>query len=416
MGRKQERLDVTWGSGFSRKASPAGKGLRMLEQARSLLPEMIALRRWFHQYPEPSWGEEGTAARIADYLRGLGLEVQTGIARTGVIGSLGSGRPVVMLRADMDALHVQETNDVPYASARPGLMHACGHDVHMACLLGAARLLVADPPPGQVRFLFQPAEEGADAEGKHGGLRVLEGGHMEGVDAVFALHVLPEAPAGVVTVREGVMSSAPDRFWGAVIGRGSHGAYPDQGLDAIALCAPVITAIHQIVSRRVAAQDSAVITIGRIQGGTRHNVVPGRVELEGTVRSYRPQTRQLLLAELERAFRIAETLGGAYELRISHGPPSVVNDPALARLVRAEAVALLGEANVREGEPMMASEDFSWLTSGGVPGCYFRLGTGFAGRANPGLHHSNFDVDEQALAVGAALLAGIARRFLGARG
>lgn len=383
----------------------------MLDRASALREELSQIRRAIHRHPELGYEEIATADLAAEYLRRLGLRVATGVARTGVIGYLGEGRPVVMLRADMDALQMEELNDVPYASRRPGLMHACGHDAHVACLLGAAKLLATDPPAGQVRFLFQPSEEGADAEGRHGGERVMLEGHVDDLDAVFGLHCEPRLRAGTIGLRDGTLTFASDTFQGAVLGRSAHGARPHEGVDAIALAANVVTALNQVVARRVAPLDSAVITVGTINGGTRPNIVAGRVTLSGTLRSAKEETRQLLFAEVERAFRVAETLGGDYELHIEHGCPAVVNDASLTALVQGVAEELLGTANVVHAEPVMASEDFSFLISK-APGCFFRLGTGLPGEPARVIHSPTFDIAEAALPVGAALLAAVARRYL----
>ncbi len=387
----------------------------LLQRAEAINEELLALRHHFHRYPEPSSREVKTGAYIAEYLKGLRLEVHTGVAKTGVIGRLVNGGPTVMLRADMDALEVQEENEGELVSQNPGMMHACGHDAHMACLLGAARLLTEQPPAGSVLFLFQPAEEGADSEGKHGARRVLEEGWMEGVDAVFAQHVTPELPAGAAAVCAGYVSSAADHFWSAILGTGAHGAYPDQGLDAIALTGLVIPAINQITSRRVSALDSSIVTIGRINGGSRHNVITGRVELEGTVRNFKPETRERVLAELERAHAIADALGGGHEFKVERGPAAVFNDAALTTLVQETAVALLGAENSRPGGPMMASEDFSFLSASGVPGCLFRIGSGFPDRINPGLHNPRMLINDAMLPAGAAMMAGVAERFIDSR-
>ncbi|MHB1132601.1 MAG: M20 metallopeptidase family protein [Chloroflexota bacterium] len=383
----------------------------MLERAQSLHSTLSNFRRAIHRQPELGFAETATAALAAEHLRGLGMRVRTGVAKTGVIGYLGEGRPVVMLRADMDALQLTELNEVSYASQVPGMMHACGHDAHVACLLGAATLLAADPPPGQVRFLFQPSEEGSDADGKHGGQRVMEEGHVDDLDAVFGLHSEPRLPTGQIAVRSGTLTFASDTFRGAVLGRLSHGARPHEGLDAIALAAQVVTGLNQIVSRRVAPLDSAVVTVGMISGGTRPNIVAGRVELAGTLRSAQEETRQRVFTEVERAFRLAEVLGGGYELDIEYGCPAVVNDEALATLVRDVGENLLGHDNVRPGDPVQASEDFSFLISK-APGCFFRLGVGFPGEEPRVIHSATFDVNEAALPIGAAMLAGVARAFL----
>ncbi len=387
----------------------------VLARARLLADRLSEIRREIHRHPELGFEERQTAALVADYLRGLGLAVRTGVAKTGVIGYLGSGRPVLMLRADMDALQMQEQNQVPYASQRPGLMHACGHDAHVACLLGAATILAERPPAGQVRFLFQPSEEGADEEGKHGARRVMEEGHVDDLDAVVGLHVWADLPAGTIAVREGPVSSASDRFRGAVLGRACHGARPEEGLDAIVLAGSVVNALHHIVSRRIPPLDSGVVTIGTIHGGTRHNIVAGRVDMSGTLRSYTAATRETLMREVQRAFGVAEALGGSYELHFDRGPASVVNDPALTALVREVGQALLGPEQVVLGDLMMGSEDFSFLTRS-APGCFFRLGAAFPEGPKRVAHSSTFDVNEEALPIGAAMLAAVAYRFLAGAG
>lgn len=383
----------------------------MLERARSLQAELSDVRRSLHRRPELGYRETATAALVADYLRTLGIPFKTGIAKTGVIGYLGEGRPVVMLRADMDALQMQELNDVPYASQTEGVMHACGHDAHVAVLLGAAKLLAQDPPPGQVRFLFQPSEEGADDAGKHGGMRVMEEGHVDDLDAIFGMHSEPKLPVGTIGLREGTLTFASDSFYGAVLGRSSHGARPHEGIDAIALAAQVVVALNQIVSRRVAPLDSAVVTVGTINGGTRLNIVASRVELSGTIRSAKQETRSLLKAEVENAFHIARLGGGDYELRFDYGLPAVVNDKALTSLATQVVEDLLGPAGAVPCDPVMASEDFSFLQSK-TPGCFLRLGVGTPGETPRVIHSPTFDVDEAALPIGAAVLAGVARRFL----
>ncbi len=385
---------------------------KVLERARSIEAHLTEIRRDIHSYPELGYQETRTAALAADYLRGLGIEVRTGVAKTGIIGYLGSGKPVLMLRADMDALQIQEHSEVAYASRQPGLMHACGHDAHVACLLGAATILAEDPPPGQVRFLFQPAEEGADEEGKHGARRVMEEGYVDDLDAVVGLHVFPDLPANMIAVSNGPVSAAADRFRGSVLGQSCHGARPQEGVDAIVLAASVVNAIHHIVSRRISALESGVITIGTINGGTRPNIVADRVEITGTMRSYSSAVREALIAELERAFRLTETLGGGYELNIDRGPASVLNDSALSEMVRQVGLEMLGPEKVQVAEKMMGSEDFSFLTRH-APGCYFRLGAAFPEDPKRIAHSPTFDVNDEALPVGAAILAAAAYRFLG---
>jgi IAA-amino acid hydrolase len=388
----------------------------LLQRAQALQETLREIRRKVHQHPELGFQEVETARLAAEHLRRLGLEVREGVGRTGVVGTLGSGRPCIALRADMDALPIQEGNEVLYASRRPGVMHACGHDAHVACLLGAAMLLAEAPPAqGQVRFLFQPCEEGGDAEGKSGAVRMVEDGAMEGVDAVVGLHVTSELERGQVGFRAGPLMAAADRFVATVRGRAAHAAYPHRGVDAIVLAAQVVLAIQTVVSRRLSPMDHGVITVGVIQGGVRSNVVADEVRMEGTIRSFTPEVRSLLAAGLQDACRIVEPLGGSWDLQVVEGFPVTWNDPALTALVRAAAVEALGEEHVQEISPEMGSEDFSFLAQR-APGCYFYLGTRAPGEPPRPAHSPTFDIDEAALPVGAAVLAAAALRFLAERG
>ena len=388
----------------------------MLKKAQALQNRLIAIRRQIHQHPELGFQEVETARLIAETLAELGIPAQTGVGKTGVIGYLGQGPPTVALRADMDALPIQEENDVPYCSQVPGVMHACGHDAHVACLLGAAMLLAQNPPPGQVRFLFQPSEEGQDEEDKGGAMRLVEAGVMEGVSAVFALHCFSDAEVGTVGVRAGPVCAAVDTAHVTIRGQGAHGAYPHRGLDPILLASQVITALHTIVSRRIRPIDPAVITVGTIHGGTAANIIPEEVTLSVTIRSFDPQVRETLHREIERACGIAQVLGGDYRLRIIAGYPPTVNDEAMTALVCRVAEELLGADQVLTVEPTMGAEDFScYLTDkvgAQLPGCFFRLGSGFPGEPPRVGHSPRFDIDERALPIGAAMLAAVAERFL----
>jgi amidohydrolase len=387
----------------------------MLERASRLQDTLVGLRRDFHRHPELPFQEHRTAGRIVERLAELGIAARTGVAKTGVVADLGQDGPCFALRADMDALPLQEENEVPYASEAPGVMHACGHDVHVACLLGAAQLLAeelaAGRLPGRVRLLFQPSEESWADDGLSGGMRMVNEGVMEGVDAVSALHVWTDTPVGTISLREGPMTAYPDRFLLTIKGQEAHGAFPHRGFDAISLAAQVINALQTVISRRLDPTRGRVLTVGTIQGGTKDNIVAGEVTMTGTIRTFEQETREALFAEMERACGVARALGGDYELTIIPGYIPVENEPALTSLVRQVGADLLGAENVLESPMEMGGEDFSFFAKK-APGCLFWLGGATPGEPKRLHHHPRFDVDERCLPLGAALLAETAVRFL----
>ncbi len=388
----------------------------MLERALAIADQIVAWRRFVHQNPELSFQEHETARFVAQTLQEMGIAVQTGVGKTGVVGRLGSGSPVIALRADMDALPVQEKTGLPFASRRPGVMHACGHDVHVACLLGAARLLTETPPErGEVRFIFQPSEEGPDEEGLSGAERMVADGAMEGVDAVVGLHVWAQLPVGTVALSPGPQMAAAGRFTVRVKGHGGHGAAPHRTVDPIVLTAQAITALQTVVSRRLNPMDAGVVTIGSIHGGTRDNIIPEYVDLMGTIRSLKDEVHRQIKEEIVRSFDVVRALGGEVEIDFVKSYSVTANDPALTEFVTKVAVDLLGEKAVLPAEPVMGGEDFSVFTHY-APGCYFRLGGGFREGPPRNHHDPHFDVDEQALPIGTAILAEAASRYLRDRG
>ncbi len=384
----------------------------LLSRALALQDRLRTWRRHLHRHPELYFQEEQTARYVADALAGLGVRRRTGVGRTGVVGEVGAGEPIVALRADMDALPIQEANDVPYASCVPGVMHACGHDAHTAWLLGAAALLAAEPPArGTVRFLFQPSEENRDAEGRSGARRMIEDGAMEGVEAVFGLHVDATLEVGRLHTRAGPFMAAVDPFDGTIHGVAAHGAYPHKGVDPIAIAAQVLGALYAIPSRRISPVEPCVVTVGSIHGGTANNVIPGEVALTGTIRSFSPEVRRTLWAEVQRAFALAEALGGKPTLKIEEGYPILENAPEMVEILRQAAHEVLGgeggEAHLETG-----SEDFSMLIQAARRGGAFAwLGGAIPGDARTH-HHPRFDIDERCLPQGAAILAGCAWRYL----
>lgn len=384
----------------------------MLERARQIEAQIIAWRRDIHMHPELTFQEFRTARLVADTLRDMGIEVETGVGKTGVVARIGEGRPAVGIRADMDALPIHEANDVPYVSQNPGVMHACGHDAHTAILLGVARMLneMPDRPAGEFRLLFQPSEEAEDAEGKSGAMRMIEDGALENLDSVIALHVASGEESGKIEISSGFACASVDSFTATIMGEGCHGAYPHYGIDPIFILAQVINAIHGIRARRIDPVHPAVISVGAVHGGDADNVIPSEVHLRGTIRSYDDETRQRLWAELEKAFAISRAFGGDYTLNIKKSYPSLYNDPAVSDLIEFVAVDLLGREGLAPKDLGMGAEDFSYMARK-APGAMFSLGAKLDSMNRP--HHSPvFDLNESSFAIGAAMLAETALRLV----
>lgn len=384
----------------------------LLEKAQAIQEQLIAWRRDIHMHPELSFQEFRTARMVADTLRSMGIEVETGIGKTGVVARIGEGRPAIGIRADMDALPIVEANNVSYMSQNNGAMHACGHDAHTAMLLGVAKLLneMPDRPPGEIRLLFQPSEEDSDSEGKSGAVRMIEDGALEELDSVIALHVASTLPSGKVQIAAGYNSASVDSFNAAIVGEGCHGAYPHQGIDPIFILAQVINAIHGIRARRINPVRPALISIGAVHAGDADNVIPNEVVLRGTIRSYDDETRQQLWDELEKALAVARAFGGDYRLTIIKGYPSQINDADVAELIRKTSVDMMGEDSLVHEEPGMGAEDFAYM-SRKAPGAMFNLGAQFDERNRP--HHSPiFNINEDCFPVGTAMLAETALRLL----
>jgi len=382
----------------------------MLSRAQSLFDQLVAWRRDLHMHPELGFQETRTAARVAEALTALGYRVRMGVARTGVVAERGAGRPIVAVRADMDALPIQEANDLPYASQVPGVMHACGHDAHTAIGLGVAALLAPESFPGTVRLLFQPSEEAADEAGRSGAPRMVEEGAMEGVERVLALHVDTLFKVGEIGVEAGTVSAGVDSFYATVMGKGGHGSAPQDVVDPIYIAAHVVLALHGIVSRRLHPWDPAVISVGAIHAGQADNVIPERVEMCGTIRFMASEVQQQIHAEIERALSVARALGGDYALRFVVGDPPIVNDAEVTEVLRQVGEDLLGPGSTNSSRHEMGAEDFSSFTAL-APGAMFRLGC--RGEGDPRLAHSpTFDVDERCLPIGAAVLAEAALRLL----
>lgn len=382
----------------------------MITKAKSIQDQLSKWRRDFHMHPELGFQETRTSARVAEILEGYGCTVKRGVGRTGVVADLGSGKPMVAIRADMDALPLQEANQVIYASQNPGVMHACGHDGHMAMVLGVAALLSRENHPGTVRFLFQPSEEVGDEEGISGAPRMIQDGAMEGVELVIATHVEPTTPVGAIRIGSGPASGGVDSWFGEIIGTGGHGAHPHQLIDPFYTTAHVILALNGIVSRRLNPFNPAVVSVGSLHGGFTENVIPDKVKITGTLRYTEKSVQDQIHAEIRRAFEIARTLGGDYDLMFQIGTPPMINSPLASDLISTVAGDLLGYQNVLHWKDELGAEDFGRFTEL-APGAMFALGSESDG-FHCHLHNPDFDLDEGCLPIGAAVLAETALRFL----
>jgi amidohydrolase len=376
-----------------------------------LVPDLVTLRRDIHAHPELGFNEHRTAAIVAQALRDAGLEVTTGIGGTGVVGVLrngGDNLPAIGLRADMDALPFQEESGVAYASTVPGTFHGCGHDGHVAMLLGAARHLAASRSfSGTVNFIFQPAEEG-----QAGADAMIRDGLFERFpcDKVFALHNWPDLPAGSMRTRAGPIMASADKFEIVVSGRGGHAALPHQTPDAILAACDLVTQLNTIVSRRIPATKSAVLSVTKFAGGHAHNVIPARVEVMGTVRTFDPDVQDVIeRAVREIAAGVALASGTTIEVGYHRYYPATINDAGAAADALNAARAACGDV-AEAPEPAFTSEDFSFMLQA-VPGAYVWLGQG-RGATPPALHHPRYDFNDDVIATGIAWFAALAEQLL----
>ena len=381
----------------------------LLDEARSLEAWLVAVRRDIHRHPELGFAETRTAALVARELEELGgLEVRRHVGVTGVVADLVTGDgPTVALRADMDALPIQEEGDHDYRSVVPGVMHACGHDAHTAGLLGAARLLTGleasgELPPGTVRFIFQPSEERADDEGMSGALRMIESGAMADVDAVVGLHVGGHLPAGRLFLSPGTVLAGAEELTVDVFGKSSHAARPHEGVDALALTCLGVVAVQQAVSRRISPMEHGVVTFGRIEGGGARNVVADHVRLEGTLRYFTESVREQLVQALIGTFEGLEHHGTRVDVQVGPGYPPLVNDVGVTSTLEAALGELTGDHGVLPQERVMGAEDFAFLARE-APACFIWLGAALPEPREH--HHPRFDIDDSVLPLGAAALA-----------
>lgn len=381
---------------------------------REATADLVALRRDFHAHPELSFEEKRTSGIVARMLRQLGLEVREAVGQTGVVARLRGARDgkVVALRADIDGLPIQEENQVPYASQNAGVMHACGHDGHTAILLTVARILslVRDQLDGEVRFLFQPAEEIAG-----GAAAMLADGAFADPkpEAVFGLHLWNNLPAGKIGVRDGPVFANADEIDILIKGSGGHGAMPHQTVDPIVVAAQVVTALQTMVSRETSPLERAVVTIGSVHGGSTFNVIPPEVRLRGTVRTFTDSLQAQMRERIDQLVAgVTSGMRASYDFAYRAHCPAVINDAAMSDLARRVAIRVFGEDQVTIPDPTMGGDDMS-LFLREAPGTYLLLGTARTSGAFQGPHHHpQFDIDEAALPVGARLLAETAIEFL----
>ena len=383
-------------------------------EIRSLQPQLVEWRRCLHQRPELGFKEQLTAQFVAQKLQEWGIEHKTGVAQTGVVATIASNRPgpVLAIRADMDALPIQEQNDVPYRSQHDGIMHACGHDGHTAIALGTAYYLSQHREDfvGTVKIIFQPAEEGPG-----GAKPMIEEGVLKNpdVDAIIGLHLWNNLPLGTVGVRSGALMAAVECFRCTILGKGGHGAMPHQTVDSIVVSAQIVNALQTIVARNVNPIESAVVTVGEFHAGTVHNVIADTARMSGTVRYFNPAMEGYLSKRIEQVIAgICQSQGASYELDYWHLYPPVINDAKIAELVRSVASDVVETpAGIVPECQTMGSEDMSFFLQA-VPGCYF-----FLGSANPAKdlayphHHPQFDFDETALAMGTEIFVRCVEKF-----
>jgi amidohydrolase len=385
---------------------------RIKELSKAYLEDVIFYRRHFHALPELALQEHKTAAYIASKLAAMGISFKEGVAQTGLVAMIegrGDSDAVVALRADMDALPITEENRVEYKSSVPGVMHACGHDVHMASLLGAARILqeLRNEWSGKVKLIFQPSEEKYPG----GASMMIAEGALENPkpNVMFGQHVFPGLPAGKVGVRSGRYMASTDEIYITVKGKGGHAATPHLNVDPVVIAANVILGLQTIVSRNARPTVPTVLSFGRITGLGQTNIIPDEVHLSGTVRTFDEEWRaQVHLRIRETAVFISQGMGGDCEVFIDKGYPFLVNDEQLTDRFRELAAAYLGAENVEELDLAMTAEDFAYYSQR-VPSCFYRLGIRNVEKGlTSNLHTSTFDIDEQALETGMGLMAWIA--------
>lgn len=413
---------LTTGSGGLigiRTAAQTNRQQEIANAAEAMRQQLIALRRDFHAHPELSNREERTSRVVADKLRALGLEVKTGVGKHGVVALLKGSKPgpVIAVRADMDALPIQETINVSYKSVNPGVKHACGHDVHTTIGLGVAEVLnkMRDQIPGTIKFIFQPAEEGPPAGEEGGAALMIKEGALDNPrpQAIFGLHVMPNFEVGQIAYNSGPAMASSDRFVITIKGRKVHGAYPHDGVDAVTVAAECVTALQTIRSRRINTMEPLVLTIGIIQGGNRFNIIADEVKLEGTVRTLSEEVRRQVQSLMRETLSgVTAAFGAKFDMEYVEGAAVTYNDPALVDQTLPTIRRIVGDKNLISPKPQMGAEDFSYYQRV-IPGFFYFLGVGNKEKGITAMIHTpEFDVDEESLVIGVKVMANVLLDYL----
>jgi amidohydrolase len=406
--------------GSSNHPSPASREQQIAASAESLRAKLIEQRRDLHMHPELSNREDRTSRVVAERLKALGLEeIKTGVGKHGVTALLKGAKPgpVVAVRADMDALPIQENIDVPYKSQNPGVKHACGHDVHTAIELGVAEVLskMRDQIAGTIKFIFQPAEEGPPPGEEGGALLMIKEGALENPrpQAIFGLHVMPNIEVGQIGYNSGPAMASSDRFEVTIRGKKVHGAYPHDGVDAVVVAAECVTALQSIRSRRINTMEPLVITIGSIHGGNRFNIIADEVKLEGTMRTLNEEVRSGAQAMMRETLAgVTAAYGAKFELVFDKPNPVTYNDPKLVEETLPTMKRVIGESNLFTPRPQMGAEDFSYFQKI-VPGFFYFLGVGNKAKGITAMIHTpEFDVDEESLVIGVKVMSSVLVDYL----
>lgn len=392
--------------------------MTVVERAEGLYDQLVAWRRHLHSHPELSFEESETSKFILSQLTQYEeLDIQTKVGGGhGIIATLSSGDgPVVGVRADMDALPIEEENTHDFVSKHPGVMHACGHDAHTSMLLGAVRLLIEEHRQnrlhGTVKFIFQPAEEATDNQGLSGAPYMLDTGLLDDIEKIIALHVCPWHPVGVIQMNHGFSMANVDVFEANIYGTGGHGGYPHLSTDPLWMLSNILPTFYGIPSRRISSLDTVAASIGRVDAGSASNIIPSEVFIEGTLRSYSPQAREQLAEEVEKVFKLAETFGGSFDFKLEQGEPALNNHVEVNRALEKVIRDIYPELYIHWAPFGLGGEDFGYMTEK-IPGAMFFLGCAMGDGIDRDLHTPIFDIDERCMPIGTSIFVETVKHFL----